>query len=174
MHSSNTQTNLNMNTDPTLRKSIFYFTCKSVFLHLVPSELVWWPSRFRSCTSNSRSNRSHLSSGRWCHSVDISWPPHSVTGSVSTYRVQREVATWRNAQLLRQLTLNKTCSTKKKKKCNARCWMVILSSQNSNIQQSDNTDYRKINTESKPSLWEKNVSNVCANPRLMKEHLNIM
>lgn len=116
MHSSNTQTNLNMNTDPTLRKSIFYFTCKSVFLHLVPSELVWWPSRFRSCTSNSRSNRSHLSSGRWCHSVDISWPPHSVTGSVSTYRVQREVATSRNAQLLRQLTLNKTCSTKKKKK----------------------------------------------------------
>ncbi len=66
-----------------------------MFLHLGPSELVWWPSRFLSCTSNSRSNHSHLFSGQRCHTGDTSWPPHSVACSVwdteKPSKMQREV-----------------------------------------------------------------------------------
>lgn len=55
--------------------------------HSVPIELAWWPSRFPSCTSDNRSSRSHLFSGRWCHTAGISWllrlPPCSLTSALS-------------------------------------------------------------------------------------------
>lgn len=70
------------------------FKCwKGGVLHLDPSALAWSPSRFPSCTSNSRANHTHPSSGRWCHNVDISWLLRSVAGSTMTVWSQRQTAT---------------------------------------------------------------------------------
>lgn len=59
-------------------------------LPLVPTAPAWSPSRFPSCTSNSRANHNHPSSGRWCHNVDISWPLRSGAGSAAKVGSQWE------------------------------------------------------------------------------------